>query len=382
MSRRQQDGRQVDMFAMFAPDPVQQSDGPQLEVDDEAAQSCSECGKAFFDSRGMRATTRFYLPTGKDICWHCCERYRATKPQRDLTKDEATPEALALVATLPWIDDAHRTRALFKLRGGMDERPRKDEKGKVIKIDAARVEYWHRIARARPLAVLAEELWPLLLQLNSSDGQPLEADKEKSWQSVVHVKIDELLAEANGDPCGIKGGRRDYPGPYRLLVLMKWRARREGRLPMYGLEQRFRLEVRGMHCIVSTKYGMSVNIDRDRHQPGDRFISSTGYRSFTGARDATHGDGMSWPDYARALIETHIDKPKAKDGMGGKLERWKPTAVEYALKRRAQLEVFATGKESDNHWNRLADEGERLIAAGGFDPYELFPELDRPKVLL
>jgi hypothetical protein len=351
--------------------------------------NCSECGAAFYDHRGVINVARYSLPTGKFLCYHCCERYRETKPQRDLDRTEATDEAIAFVARTAWHDDGHKNRLLFYLRGGMRPEERKDEKGKRIKHTAERVERLWRATRNRSLHAIAAEYWPLLVAYDAAlrEGRELAVAAGR-WQPELAEQMDALEREANNGSVAIRGGRRSYPGPYRLRALVKWRARREGRLPMYGLEQKWRFECRGMHVIANTRHTLDFTLDPDKHRPGDPSFSSTGYRSFSGAGCSSEGETPE--EWARRELEAYIDRPKGKDGMGGlggKLERWAPFAIEYALNRRAGDRMFKPTEDPDDdrhaHWNRLADEGEALIAATpGLDPYELFPRHKRQETLL
>jgi len=340
--------------------------------------NCCECGAAFYDHRGVINVARFSLPTGRFLCYHCCERFRENKPQRDLDRTEAEDEAVALMTRLQWRDEGHRNRVLFHLRGGMRPSQPKNDKGKIVKHTAAQVEGLWRTCRQRPLQEIADEYWPLLVAYDAAlrEGRELAVAAGR-WKPELAEKMDELEREANHGSVAIHGGRRSYPGPYRLRSLVKWRARREGRLPMYGVESRWRFECRGMHVIADMKHSLCFHLDPDKHRPGDPSFSSTGYRSFTGSECSAEGETPE--QWARRTLEAYIDNPKGKDGaggLGGKLERWVPFVIEYARQRRDGDRMFQPdGKDPDTlaHWNRLADEGEALLARHRIELDELLP---------
>jgi hypothetical protein len=87
--------------------------------------------------------------------------------------------------------------------------------------------------------------------------------------------------------------------------------------------------------------------------------------------------GVGTPvEWARSVLEHHIDAPKGKDGSGGMGgwadERWIPFEVECWRDRKV-------GKEWPDHirdhYTKLADEGEWLLRSKGVDGYSLFPDL-------
>ncbi|NPD17576.1 hypothetical protein HOY34_20535 [Xinfangfangia sp. D13-10-4-6] len=76
------------------------------------------------------------------------------------------------------------------------------------------------------------------------------------------------------------------------------------------------VEIRGIPALIVTAFGASTYTVQ---KPGTLFWSSTGFRSMA------RGDASV--DRVIQLVEQHIDAPKAKMGLGGKLERWWPGYV-------------------------------------------------------
>lgn len=363
----------------------------------ERCTNCQDCGKRFHKDlkAHWRGDRQWITPEAGAICYRCKEWRDLNKPAKELAKDEATPEAMIAFGKLAWIDDRHRYRALNRLRNGLKDRGSTcgiesvDRKAKKSLIEVEHVERLYRITRHRPLEQIAAELWTVLDAYDRAirAGEPVE----KHGRQLV----DDYIAEANdGTMFGCKAGRHDNPGPLRLWALVRWRARREGRLPMWGLPGVFRIECRGMHIVVTTHYAYrrgstyaseGFHLDVDRHRPGDPSFSSTGYRSL-GYGPADGGDTPQAA--AQRALEEFIDGPtKHGSGLNGKLERWSPFVIEYALKRRMGDRMFqphSDDPEDDRHehWNKLADEGEAWIARAGIsDPFELFPRMKRQEGL-
>lgn len=76
------------------------------------------------------------------------------------------------------------------------------------------------------------------------------------------------------------------------------------------------VEIRGIPCLIVWGFGASTYAIQP---PGSLFWSDTGYRSM-----ATGGASL---DDVVALVESYINRPAKKDGLGGKLERWWPLYV-------------------------------------------------------
>lgn len=329
----------------------------------------------------------------------------ATQPPLDETQADA--DAIAHFDTLDWIDDQHRNRALWRLRGMSlrwvdhptkaktmcpgDPRSRMEQERdsslehgkkpskwdrerwcKTWWITTSRVDSAFRRCRARPLAEIAEDLWALLDAYDRDVIAGKPHDHERSCM------IDELVYEAND---GTSFGSGVNRGPKRLWTLIRWRARREGRLPMWGVPSRFRFTVRGMPVVADMRHGLGLHIDEDRALPGDLCWSETGYRSMSTWWGSTGlgGIGMSQRQYAEHVLTSYIDGPRKTDGsggLGGYPVIWRPYAMECW--HRIQKAKAKGVPETNDHVLKLADLAVKKWW-GRVDFYALFPDVAPPR---
>lgn len=270
-----------------------------------------------------------------------------------------------------------------------------NEHGEVIEARAD-----EQVPAARTLHDIARDYWGLLFEFDAAmraTGNPPEH---------LEAGMKALEREANGGDTAIYGGRDRFPGPYRLRALVKWHARREGRLPMWGVKHQFRFTCRGMHVVAELgHYGLGMSLDQDRHRPGDPCWSDTGYRSF-GSSLCGPRMAASPVEAARALLEAYIDQPRKghEGGLGGQLKRWIPWAAKPWAERererakkpddfnrpydpayRAKCPTMTPAEDRAAYWaeweaetDSKAEEALAWMKARGVDPYELFPDCKPP----
>lgn len=102
------------------------------------------------------------------------------------------------------------------------------------------------------------------------------------------------------------------------------------------------VQIRGIPCLIVMDYGLSTYA---LGVPGSLFWSETGYRSV--------GTSKASVDQVISMVEDHIDTPKSKMGLGGKLVRWWPGYVN----RWQQSEAFhGAADRTKNHWGWCARE--------------------------
>lgn len=139
------------------------------------------------------------------------------------------------------------------------------------------------------------------------------------------------------------------------------------------------IEVRGVPALITFGYGFSTYTVQPH---GSFFWSHTGFRSWAGF----HGAVEAEPETITALIESYIDAPMSKDGLGGQLERWWPS---YALQWRDTTGfILEFGRDRSRLWTQWGPERhsevwakkEREFRAGltqmeadGIDPNDLPP---------
>lgn len=110
------------------------------------------------------------------------------------------------------------------------------------------------------------------------------------------------------------------------------------------------VEICGIPCLVVWDFGASIYTVQ---KPGALFWSSTGYRSMA-TRSATL-------DQVISLVESYIDTPKAKMGLGGKAERWWPGYVDqWRGNLRFELE---NGKDRSKMWAHFGPDKQAEIWA-------------------
>lgn len=389
------------------------------ECINEREPNCHLCGHAFA-RHGLRERS-FYTPAGELRCWHCNDLKKSEKPQPDLTADEATDEARVAFMAYPFDDDDHRNRFLYRSRERLKNRRNSEQsaskKGK-LKIEAAWIDSWAKRTRRRSLETLASEYYANAIEYDEAmrtGAQPIIAENDSGHycaRTIWQKRADELMAEANfGTSFGQSVNRR----PQRMLTLVRWWARRDGRLPMWGVGSKWRIEMEGTHYIIDTRrFGLSVELDRDKHQPGHPCHSSTGYRSFTGGRDFEFFPEPDNPgtveQWARNRLDTYLNGAKTKhgDNLAGKRERWIPFEAEpWARQQRDKARTLADGlapydpeyrlghpamikpedraeywRDFDTKANAAASRALAWMEARGVDPYELFPDIERQEALL
>lgn len=301
--------------------------------------------------------------------------------------DEMSADGYAAWRALAFIDAAHRARCIDSLRRLRERRAdmrSESQKRKYQPLSADDVQWRWEVTRCRSLDLIAADAW-LLVDLYDRANRAGEAMPR------FHMAMDRLRAEANE---GTTFGLRVNRGPARLLKMLRVRARREGRLPMWGITSKIRFQCRGMHIIADFD-GLSMRVDPMRHRPGDASFSSTGFRSFISTfQQGQHGQGQTPEDFARWVLESFIDAPaKNGNGLGGKLERWIPWhAQEWARverDRRGRDEAayrrdypaMTPADERPAYWAALdakQTERHRQLLAEGIDLAALFPDLAPP----
>lgn len=317
---------------------------------------------------------------------------KMNEPAADLDKSEATAEALALYRKLEWRDDGHRYRTLYRLRLNRTKKQADDANFSTAKkpkvkphlIEASAVELQHAVTRARPLAEIADDAWDLVDRYD-------RAMREGTKMEGFHLAFDRLKIEANQ---GTSFGVLVHEGPRRLMRMLLVRAGRAGRLPMWGLRQKFRLVVRGMHVVVDNGFGLGFHLDETKAKPGSPCWSETGYRSFGGSReemDPVPGQGLTPEGWAQGILERYIDQPKGKDGaggLGGQLIAWYP----HCVREWHQAASTVAGSPKRDMWEHLGKAEQAAIWAKvdariakaeaecraiGVDPRTVYPDLAR-----
>lgn len=146
----------------------------------------------------------------------------------------------------------------------------------------------------------------------------------------------------------------------------------------------FEIEVRGIPCLIHINYGFSTYAVTPAGSP---FWSESGYRSWTHGVYRFDGRGIVFEgdtDDIILLIETYIDTPAKKDGLGGKLVRWWPGYVtqwrgdvSWSIRhdRATMWDQWGPEKQAEvwaAHDKRIA-ENEALMWATGIDPNDVGP---------
>lgn len=382
---------------------------------------CHACGEPLATlSNGRAYGRRFYLPDGKLRCGGCNTAKLAEKEQPELTAAEATDEARVAILAYPFDDELHRNRCLFRIRARLLDRRNsemKETRRAKIKIGEGWIASWARRTRARELAAIAADFYANAIEYDEAmrtGAEPIMAEDDDHYceRTIWAKRADELLEEANhGTSFGQSVNRR----PRRMLALAKWWARRDGRLPMWGIGSVWRLEQDGTHYVADTRiHGLSISIDRDRHRPGHPCHSSTGFRSFGGPRDfnavpdADHAETVA--AYVQRSLDRYLNAPKTKHGenLAGRRERWIPFEAEpWARRERDRAKTLKDGhapydpqyrvghptmkdpeeraqywREFDRGANADAEKALEWMEARGVDPYALFPDVRRQTSLL